>query len=1068
MVSKSLHIFLKAISIVSFITMALIIAIISWIVIEPRSLEDFEPFIKDELASVSGEYKIDFENSYIKWNEYHKAISIFIENAKIINKNSETVASLPETYFNFSVLNFLKGKLLSSDVHIYNPNIYANIDIHKNKELENKTIEKNVILSKAYKIIYSTIESYTPSFSLNELRAYNVSIFLKGGISENAWNVKEGFIYAENDTETDTKIIKSELLVDFNGADSHIKTEISILEKEQRPINISLFFDNLSSLVLNDLFPESETLKKFSIQGNSIVKTELYPNGDLAEIDLYINNAKGVFNFPKFFPNEIVIDKFYANATLSKENIFTISDSNIKIANSDINISGKISNLGAILNKEDSTSYPEMELDISANKIKVNEVQNLWAFNLGPSARKWVTNHMKNGEVTSASLKIKLTEKDFSSLKQWKIVRDLYNINQKSKPTLLDLPLPNDAIQARLKVENTEIDYHDLFPKVHDINAEVFFTAHDMKAKISSAKLLESEIRKGEVNIPSFWLNGKDKLRLDIKGNTNGKISNYLEFLKAVNKNENNDNVLESVYNSSGLIDGEFSLSFPTKKKLSLKQLNLAIKANASDIKLPNFLNGKDLTKSNFKIDLYNNKLNLEGSSFISEIPIDFSYQQSFHHEKSKSPIKYKVKANISAEELRELGVADLIYIKNPFLLEAEVEKYGDKRKISLNADISNSVVNIPEISFNKKENVAGKLKAEIITEETNIKVTSFDLTGEEYKLSGLFEIEKGELKKLNIIEAKYDNNDYTLNLNTSNKIKNINIYGKQFDASEISTSSLKAEQKNSENKTNNRDNWKNFILKVKLDSLLMRNKTTYKSVDAYVNCKNNKCKKIQFFAEIPENKGFATIDIKPINDRNSTILIESDNAGYVLKGLGISKNINDGHLLIQGSASFPRNKPSTTTGLLKISNFTAKQTPMLGKLLTVASLKGITDILNNKGISFDTFEAPFILSNYIIDIKDAKSSGSSLGITAEGSIDFRKQELSLKGTIIPAQTLNKIINKIPVVGNLITGGKDQGLIATSYSIKGPMNNIKTSVNPLSIFTPGVLRNLFDLEAVKN
>jgi hypothetical protein len=49
------------------------------------------------------------------------------------------------------------------------------------------------------------------------------------------------------------------------------------------------------------------------------------------------------------------------------------------------------------------------------------------------------------------------------------------------------------------------------------------------------------------------------------------------------------------------------------------------------------------------------------------------------------------------------------------------------------------------------------------------------------------------------------------------------------------------------------------------------------------------------------------------------------------------------------------------------------------------------------------------------------------------------------------------------VLGDVITGGARGGLIGWTYSVSGSSNDPKVSVNPLSMFAPGFLRNLFFL-----
>jgi hypothetical protein len=75
--------------------------------------------------------------------------------------------------------------------------------------------------------------------------------------------------------------------------------------------------------------------------------------------------------------------------------------------------------------------------------------------------------------------------------------------------------------------------------------------------------------------------------------------------------------------------------------------------------------------------------------------------------------------------------------------------------------------------------------------------------------------------------------------------------------------------------------------------------------------------------------------------------------------------------------------------------------------------------------------------------------------------MDLDKNAIDLTGTLVPAYTLNSILGYIPLVGNLLQGGKGQGLFAASFHVSGPLDDPSIGVNPLTALAPGFLRNLF-------
>ena len=73
---------------------------------------------------------------------------------------------------------------------------------------------------------------------------------------------------------------------------------------------------------------------------------------------------------------------------------------------------------------------------------------------------------------------------------------------------------------------------------------------------------------------------------------------------------------------------------------------------------------------------------------------------------------------------------------------------------------------------------------------------------------------------------------------------------------------------------------------------------------------------------------------------------------------------------------------------------------------------------------------------------------------------------VSLRGTLVPAKTLNTLLSKIPLVGTILIGKKDgEGLFGVSFKIKGLPNELKTTVNPVKTLTPRFITRA--LEALK-
>ena len=183
---------------------------------------------------------------------------------------------------------------------------------------------------------------------------------------------------------------------------------------------------------------------------------------------------------------------------------------------------------------------------------------------------------------------------------------------------------------------------------------------------------------------------------------------------------------------------------------------------------------------------------------------------------------------------------------------------------------------------------------------------------------------------------------------------------------------------------------------------------------------------------------------------------IESNDAGSTMKFLRLYDSMRGGSLSINAL----RRADKKMVGHAKIRNCNIYNTPVLAKLLTVASFTGMVNLLTGDGIVFSHFDAPFEYQNGILQVNEAKAFGSVMGITADGQYDFDFQEFNMKGLLAPAYGLNTFIGSIPVVGKLLSG-KDGTVFAANYSITGNIDDPNISINPLSALSPNSLKELF-------
>lgn len=190
---------------------------------------------------------------------------------------------------------------------------------------------------------------------------------------------------------------------------------------------------------------------------------------------------------------------------------------------------------------------------------------------------------------------------------------------------------------------------------------------------------------------------------------------------------------------------------------------------------------------------------------------------------------------------------------------------------------------------------------------------------------------------------------------------------------------------------------------------------------------------------------------------------LDTADVGYLLRAMGLYGDLKGGTTRLD--ANYADN--SDVTGIVKIENFRLLHAPAIGKILQGMTLYGVADATSGPGLVFDRLVAPFSLRQNALTLTGARAYSSSLGFTASGRIGLRNGTADLDTTIVPAYFLNAAPGKIPLIGKLFSAETGGGLFAMRAKIIGSLSDPNVSVNPLSAFTPGVLRDVFGIGEAK-
>ena len=615
--------------------------------------------------------------------------------------------------------------------------------------------------------------------------------------------------------------------------------------------------------------------------------------------------------------------------------------------------------------------------------------------------------------------KIKLSTKEIKLKNLIIPLREIYNspqlfiLNQivKEGNIAIDVNINFDS-QGKIKddyqikgfINKAKIDLLNKFT-IKDLN--FLFTVNKKKYELSKITSLLNEIKFSspfieiEPNEDSYLIKGKilsKDLKLESKD------------LENIFKNKTNDFHFKKTDFS---FESFFSLNINNRLKID----NLSIKSNLNLDKAkivekrvnfkPYFLNSSD------EIDFNNHKINIDYNK--DQLIIEGNGKVSFSGKTDQ--VVYK-------------------FIKN-----------DNKISFDTSLNIKNNPLIIKFLDYKKKEGVDstilakgqiennGSIKFDLISLKENSNLILIN----NLNLSKTFKIIDIDLAKI-----EYKNNKNYLNRYNLKKINsNYIIKGDSLDLSKIINNIMDT----NDNSLNIFNNF-NSKIDVNIKKTFIDETNYINNLSGFIKFKNNKVDILKLNSFFSNNKKISlTINTNKALETSTQLI--ADYPKPLIKRYDFIKGFEEGYLVFNSIK-----KDNESNSVLIIDNFKIQKVPIFAKILSLASLQGIADVLTGEGIRFTNFEMRFSNKKDLTTIEEIYAIGPAVSILMDGYIESKKL-VSLRGTLVPATTINRNIASIPIIGDLLIGDKvGEGVFGVSFKIKGPPKDLSTTVNPIKTLTP--------------
>ncbi len=1010
----------------------------------------------------TGNYAL-IDRAVLFWPDLKGPLFLEVEGGQLLNQDDATILSVNMAALSFSRAGLLSGRVMPKAIILKSPTLkllrteQGSIEFdlgHVSAESEQVGQEEQLELTTRIfgYIARPGIENANKSL-ISKLQSFSIEdarLVVDDRIAQQSWslpdfNVKLASTRAGMDGNISLK------LPDVGLEESSLNVDLNYVW-DQKNVEVSAHLKTFDVQALAQKVPELGMLADQNLIVDAHIETILDETFTPADVRLDISSKKGSLQHPDLSDEPVPYSDLALNATynyLGK----TLKVTDTKVTLKDITLFAE----GEVTHTKTQIAGPV--------KVWIDETEHkylapLWPNALrGDNAKVWIIDRMSDATFKDAWVKFDIMAQKQSADGQapaWDA--DIKNLETEFsfEELTADYRAPLDAGRnlygsGRFDLEKDELTI--------DIRRGVVG-----KMAVKDASLMFRDItKKGQ---------GKADLSIPLKS----KVADVMRFIskEPINLGDELDMDINKV---KGDADIRVSLQFPTVKDVRVADFKIGITGSVDNILLPDVIETLDLSGGPLAFNIKDGLVSMKGKAMLEKRDMDFEWS-TYLNSKGK-PYDEKIRARLTVDpNLRQILGVDLSdFIEGSLPADISyVRQRSGSAKANVKVDATPALFFVEPFNFAKKSGDEGSASFDAHFKKGRLqKITDLSAKGVGFNLpkaeiiftqvDGKTMLQKGSLSNFDVDITK-GSVDFAFD---DRRVVTINMKAAIFDArpfmegGDANTGEPSAGDSPEQPDKGERYAYDEPPMKIFLSADSMRTAAN-KNVGAtkiYMDIDGNgRFNQMEMDADL--KKGKVSVRYKPDEEGVRTFRLESNNAGEFLNAFDVYTNILGGSVTIFGE-SIKGVNDRNLRGKARIRNFRVVKAPALTKILSILSLTGIGEALTSDGLDFSKLEADFNWvyrkNGSLLKMKNGRTSGNVLGLLFKGTFDNASRTVDVDGTIVPMSGLNKIIGKIPLVGDILTGGSG-GVFAATYSIKGKSDNPTIGVNPLSVIAPGIIRRV--------
>ncbi|WP_127558543.1 AsmA-like C-terminal region-containing protein [Nioella ostreopsis] len=488
---------------------------------------------------------------------------------------------------------------------------------------------------------------------------------------------------------------------------------------------------------------------------------------------------------------------------------------------------------------------------------------------------------------------------------------------------------------------------------------------------------------------------------------------------------------------ASGRADLDVSLAMEMRPRIMPQDVTFQIGGTLRNVRSDQFVPGRELRAAALNITADNDTLAIGGPARLDGLHANATWRRALGPDSTPAST-VRGTATLTPEALTEFGVIlpdGMLRGQGEARFDLALDR-GEPPRLSVSSDLAGLALSVPSLGWSLPTGSTGRLEADLILGDAP-DVPRLEIAGNGLTLAGSVQIsdeqqfERLEITRLSL--SDWLDISGALVSRGAGRTPQINVTGGTVDLRGLPSGGAGTGQA--------------LPLNILLDRLEITD-------SIFLTNLRTELSGTPVSGDFRGLMGGAVpVSGTVLSEANGTALrLRSDDGGAVLRAAGIYQNAYGGamDLILR-----PRAGEGNYSGLLTIDNPRLRHAPAFAELLSAISVVGLLEqMVTGEGIGLGEVRAAFTLSPDALAIQEGTALGPSMGLSLDGTYDLRARYYDFEGVVSPLYMVNGL------VGGLFSPRRE-GLFGFTYRLTGTPEDSSVSVNPLSVLTPGIFREIF-------